>query len=250
MIFETLNTIVNDILKIARGSEVSSSEPISKRQVENWVHQYRALLLSRDLEKGYYPNPAYIQEIPLLQIEQVRREGGGALNAQSFPYTFDFPLQAGDRQVGNEYFLRTVLDIPKVIDINYKPGFTYIGDTSGNEYQFVPQHREIWQQYKRYTSNSTLSFELNNKIYLTNNNPDIEYISIRGIFENPMEVGRFQNPVTDLPLADWDTPYPIPNNLLPTLKGMILEKELKIEISSPNDDKNDSDHGLSNKAEK
>lgn len=250
MIYETLNTITEDLLKVARGSIISESEPISKRQIENWVHQYRAVLLAREIEKGNYPNPDFIQNIPLLETEQVRLEGSGVGTSMVFPYTFDFPLQSGERLSGEEYLLRTKLEIPKTIDLKHKPGFTFVGDVRGNEYQFVPEHRHLWQKHKRYTNNVTLSFLSNNRIYLTNNDPSIEYISIRGIFENPMEVGRFLNPVTNLPIADWDTPYPMPNNLIPTLKEMIIGKELKIQITTPSDTKNDSNSGLSENKEK
>ena len=51
--FVTLNTIVNDLLNVVRSSKVSRSEPISKRQIEMWVHQYRAILIKQDLSSQF-----------------------------------------------------------------------------------------------------------------------------------------------------------------------------------------------------
>ena len=45
--FVTLDNIITDLLKIARGSKVSQSETISRRQLEEWVNEYRALLIKQ-----------------------------------------------------------------------------------------------------------------------------------------------------------------------------------------------------------
>ena len=64
--FITLNTITTDLLNIIRGAQVTQSEPISKRQLEAWVHQYRALLIKQEMDKGKMPNPDYIQTLHLV----------------------------------------------------------------------------------------------------------------------------------------------------------------------------------------
>lgn len=248
MIYETLNTLTEDLLKIIRGSKISRSEVISKRQIENWIHQYRAYLLKQDLNKGRYANPDYIQEIPFLSLEQVSVEGAGT--ALTFNYEFDFPLQ-GERQSGVNFLLRTVLPVPKAIDLNFKSGFTFIGKVDGTEIQLLPEHRSIWQQFKRWGKQSIVAhYKIDGKIYLTNNEPTLDYISVRGIFENPAEVARFINPNTGIPYFTIDSRYPIPNNLVPTLKELILKKELGIEADANSDNKNDSSNGLSNNVER
>lgn len=249
MTYETLNTITEDLLKIIRGSKISRSEVISKRQLENWVHQYRALLLKQDINKGRYANPDYIQEIPFLSLEQVSLEGGGI--QLGFDYTFNFPLVEGERLTGTNYLLRSILPIPKMIDLNFKSGFTFIGKVDGTEIQLEPEHRSRWQQFKRWGSNQvTAHTKIDGRIYLTNNEPTLNYISIRGIAENPAEVARFINPNTGVPYFTIDSRYPIPNNMVPTLKEMILKKELGIETAAPSDNKNDSNNGLSNNQER
>ena len=75
MNFVTLGGLVNDLLLTVRGSKVSRSESISKRQIEEWIHQYRGTLLKRDLDKGKTPNPDYIQEIDHLKLEAIDTAG-------------------------------------------------------------------------------------------------------------------------------------------------------------------------------
>ena len=218
--FTSLNSIVMDLLNIVRSANISRSELISPRQIEMWVHQYRAILIKQDMDKGKMPNPDYIQEIPSLQLEVVDRTEGGELPSST-------------------YLLRTKLALPKTIDLNFKPGFMYVGTIDGREIQFVPESRVRWQQYKKYTNEDNLAFLRNKRIYLVYTTP-IEYMTIRGIFEVPTEVGNFTNTHADYTYATWDTAYPIPINMIPTLKEMILKKELGIMVSAPSDTVNDS----------
>lgn len=227
MIFTTLNTIIEDLLLLIRGAEVASTEPISKRQIEAWIHQYRALLLKRDLDKGKMPNPDYIQTINYLKLSKVDIAGDDALLA---PYT------------GYSVF-RTDLTIPTAIDLNFRSGLTYVGTPGGDEILFVPEERSKWQVYKKYTKNIPVAYLKDNYIHVIYGEP-LEYISLRGIFNIPPEVARFVNPQTDQPYFNLDSKYPIPEYLIPTLKQMILKSELSIEAIAPSDDVNDDHHEL------
>jgi len=229
MEFITLDTITTDLLNIIRGANVSSSEPISKRQLEEWVHEYRALLLKRDMDKGKVPNPDYIQEINQLRLEAVDLAGEDVTS---------FGIETG-------YFMfKSTLEVPKTLDLNFKSGFMYIGTPAGDELQFVPESRIRWQRYKKYTMDDPLVFLRNGHLYAKHSEP-IEYLTIRGIFEIPSEVSRFINPITNQPYFDLSSKYPIPANMVPTLKEMILQKEMGMESQAFSDITNDAAHGVS-----
>jgi hypothetical protein len=166
------------------------------------------------------PNPDYIQELPGLQLEVVDKADGVDL-------------------LSGKYWLRTVLQLPETIDLNFKPGFTYIGTIDGKEIQLVPEGRSSWQQYKKYTADDNIAFLRNRRLYLSTVTP-IEHLSPRGIFEIPTEVMNFQNTHADYTFGGWDTKYPIPVNMIPVLKEMILKKELGITVQAYSDTTNDS----------
>lgn len=235
MTFVTLNTITTDLLSIIRGSKISASETISKRQLEEWVHEYRGVLLKQDLDKGKLPNPDYIQEIDFLKLEPIDIVGSNVLSINNV-------------NMSGCYFLRTVLEVPKTIDLNFTSGFMYIGTVTGDEIQFISEGRSRWQKYKKYTSTDKMCFLRGGYLYVTSNT-EMEYISVRGIFEVPSEVARFINPTTRQPYFNLNSKYPIPINMLPTLKEMILKKELGIEAQAPSDNKNDSQHKVSQNTE-
>ena len=219
--FVSLNAIVTDLLEIIRSAKVSRSEPISKRQLEMWIHEYRSILIKQDLDKGKMPNPDYIQEIPALEVEIVDRTDGST-------------------PVSGSYMLKSLLTVPNTLDLNNKAGFMYIGSIDGNEFQFVPEGRSTWQQYKKYTAHDNIVFLRNGYLYLFSVSP-LRYITVRGVFEIPPEVSNFVNTnMSSTRSSDIDDSYPIPINMLPTLKGMILRSELGIEVKSLSDLSNDS----------
>ncbi len=212
--FVTLNTIIHDLLEIVRGAQVSRSEPISLRQIEAWVHQYRAKLLKQDLDKGKHPNSDYIQTIQALELVEVDEAEGT-------------PITTGYRT------FRTKVQLPKTVNLNFKPGFTYVGTITGQEFQFSPEERARWQPFRKYTSGDKIAY-LKDKYLYVHNDKEIRYITVRGIFEIPPEVDQINDG------AGLDNEYPIPIDMLPVLKEMILKQELNIEVKAYSDITNES----------
>jgi hypothetical protein len=222
--FVTLNTLTTDWMLTIRGSQLSQSEPISKRQLEGWGHKYRALLLKQDLDKGKMPNPDYIQTIQSLELEEVGRDEGSttATTLRTF---------------------RTKIQVPNTIDLNFKSGFMYVGTINGQEIMFVAEGRSRWQQYNRYTGMDPIAYLKGGYIYVENDK-EIRYITVRGVFEIPTQVSHLNNPNEIITDVTENSPYPIPIHMLPTLKSMILKGELGIESGSPSDNTTDSNDAV------
>jgi hypothetical protein len=227
--FVALDNIITDLLNIIRGAKVTQSETITRRQVEEWINQYRAILIKQDLDKSKMPNPDYIQEIPGLLLEVVDKSK-------------EVDLQSGF------YHMRTVLTLPKTLDLNFKSGFMYIGTIDGREIQFVSEGRARWQQFKTFTGKDPLVFLRNKRLYVNSVMP-MEAITVRGVFEVPTEVGNFINPNSEAATLSYRDAYPMPANMVPVLKEMILSKELGIISQAPSDNKADGNNEMSLNAE-
>ena len=208
MEFVSLKSLIYDILNILRDSKVSDDEDISERRIESYIHQYRALLLKQDIEKGYYTNPDYIQEY---------RNADGSL--------VDLIVVEED---GVNY-IRTSIQIPKTLDLHYKSGLTFIGDSHGNQIPLIPESRVKWQAYKKYTSSHPVVYLRDRYLYVMNAN-NLSSLKIRGIFEIPTEVPGFS----------LTGKYPLPLDKVNTLKEMIFKLEFNIESQEKGDIKNDS----------
>lgn len=223
--FVSLDNIITDLIKVIRGSSISQSETISRRQVEEWVNEYRSILLKQDLDKGKVPNPDYIQELPGLRLEVVDRSAGSDL-------------------LSTTYMMRTVKEIPKTIDLSFKSGLMYVGTIDGNEISFVAEGRSLWQRFKRFTSRAPLAFLRNRRIYINSVTP-LQFINVRGVFQVPTEAGNFINTDAAVTTLGYRDTYPIPSHMIPILKEMILSKELGLISQTPSDDKNDGNNKVS-----
>lgn len=210
MEFISLKALIFDLLNIIRGAKPIDDEPISSKEIESWIHQYRAMFLKRDLDKGKMTNPDYIQTIDGISLE------------------YD--------SVKEMY--RSSVDIPNTLDLNYKSGITFIGDKFGNQLQLISEKRVNYQKYNKWTQDETLAFLSNNRIYLYNSK-GLDEFYIRGIFQNPIEAAEANGET-----YNYDSPYPIPMNVIPSLKKEILKNELSIEIQAPSDEINNADHGV------
>jgi hypothetical protein len=175
------------------------------------------------------PNPDYIQEITGLELNSVDEVEG--ITGVSL----------------GEHILRTDLILPKTIDLNFRPGIFYVGTADGHEIQFIPEGRSKWQQYRKYTGNDPVAFLRNQYLYVIPGDSTVTWVKIRGIFEVPTEVGNFVNPTGVQGVVGYDDPYPIPINMIPVLKELILQKELGIESQAPSDIKTDSSPKVSQK---
>jgi hypothetical protein len=73
---------------------------------------------------------------------------------------------------------------------------------------------------------------------------------MRGLFEIPMEVYNLINPAADPQTYETiNGKYPIPINMVPALKEMILQKELGIIAQAPSDNKNDGANTMTSNVE-
>lgn len=223
--FTSLNSICNDILHLVRNYNIAQSENISIRQIESWVHQYRSLLIKQDLDKGKYPNPDYIQEIPYLKLIKSDASEGRAVS------------------YNGKYLYRTELQIPKGIDLNYMSGIMFVGSLDGKEISLIPRSRASYQKYKKYTGRDTISWLKNQYLYIQSDEA-LSAISIRIIAEIPTEIDNMINSMTVPKEYKTSDKYPIPINMLGTLKDMIFRNEFNFSINQFTDESNDNSNTM------
>jgi len=215
--FNSLNTIIDDILNEVRNNSISESESLSRNQVEQWIIQYRSMLIKQDIDKGREINPDYIQEI--LNIPVTDKDSLGKLISTSGSW------------VG-----RTTIEIPNGIDFHFADNIISITDKYDSLIQVTSESRAKMQEKRRYTGKDTLAYERDGRIYITGQG-DVTVINIKGVFENPLD------PVFNLTADDR---YPIPANMIIPLKELIITKE--IDIVALSDDSNDSNNDLTKTA--
>jgi hypothetical protein len=219
----SLNKIVEDLLLIVRGSRLADSEKISKRQIESWVNQYRGVLIRQNISNGDTLNPDYIQTIPSVELVPIDASGGIST------------IETGT------VFYRTASKLPKTINLKYMSGITFVGTLDKKRIQLIPGHRAEFQLFKKFTPKETLAYLEDEYLYVINPK-GLRYITIRGVAEVPSDWALFSNSTMTAQSFTMDSQYPIPINMIPALKQLIIEREIGIESVAPGDVSNDSKH--------
>lgn len=213
MKLNTLNTLIDDILLEVRNSTISESEHLSRIQVEQWIHNYRAMLIKQDIDKGRDINPMYLQNIPNIGLKRI----------ETVPGNIEF--------VGNK-------DIPKLIDFHYRTGLINVKDMYGNLIEIGDQTKNKYQKYRKFTSDDNVAYLKQGKLYVSGKFNTLQNVSVDIIAENPADV---------IDNFDPDQPYPVPANMIPAIKDLIFNKELNIMMRVKTDDSNDSNDQTQNK---
>ncbi len=206
MTFNSLNSIIDDIFLILRDNNISESENLSRVQVEQWIHQYRAYLIKQDIDKGREINSSYVQTISPLHISKVSNCTGG-------------------------YNYKSDEELPKFIDLHFGSGLVAVKDMDGNLIQVGTETKAKYQVSRKYTCADYIAYMKGNYLYILG--PEhLEYVKVEGILEDPTKAGE---------CFDRDnTPYPVPANMIPTIKDMIFKRELNLMLQMPNDITNNS----------
>ena len=213
MKLNTLNTIIDDILLELRNSSIAESEHISRIQIEQWIHNYRAMLIKQDIDKGRDINELYLTTIEPIHLDR----------EETVPGYFTY---VGDKE------------LPKLIDFNYRPGVINVRDMFGNIIQIGSRTKAKLQKYRKATCKDYIAWVKNNRIYVDGDSNQLEYISVDVIAEDPTELNACFDP---------DSEFPIPSAMIPTITQMILERELRFMITMPSDDTNDAHDDTQNR---
>lgn len=212
MKLNTLNTLIDDILLELRNSSVAESEHISRIQIEQWIANYRAVLIKQDIDKGRDINPMYIQTMPCIHLDKVDTVAGKI-----------------------EY--KSNIELPKLIDFHFRTGLVYVKDMYGNLIQLGHETKMKYQRYRKYTCGDYIAYIKNNRLYIEGSDNQLEWVEIGIIAENPADLNECFDP---------DSEYPVPAHMIPVIKDMIFSKELNIMHQMPSDETNNSRDDMQN----
>lgn len=200
----SLNQIIDDILLIIRNNNITESEHLSKIQIEHWIRQYRAVLLKQQIDKEYDLDPEWITTMPM-HISRVEDFCG-------------------------YYQYKSDEELPKLIDPHYGTGIVAVKDSFGELIQLGNETKMKYQKYRKNTCKDYIAYLKDKHMFVEGGNNTLEYIYVSCILEDPASA----------PCFDPDGVFPIPSNMIPTIRNMILTNELRFTVQNPSDETNDS----------
>lgn len=208
----TLNQLIDNILLIARNSNVAESEHLSRIQIEKWIIAYRAMLLKQDIDKGYDIDSMYTTTIGPIHLNRI----------ESIPGRFTYVSDT---------------ELPKLVSSHNNNGLCNVKDLFGNLIQVGDQTKAKYQKYRKATCNDYIAWLSNNRIYVQGDSNKLEYIQVEVVLEDPTEEQECFDP---------DSEFPIPSAKIPTITQLIMNNELKVLTAMPSDTTNDSRDDLQN----
>lgn len=206
MKYNTINTIIDDIMLEMRRNNITESESYSRKQIEQWIIQYRMLILNELSNKKLPISRNYYQRFKISMIDSINNIGSISMPAKV-----------------------STIKIPEYFSNDIGLSFLSSYDILGNEIHVMSEKRSDSKRHSRYYNvNIPIASVKSDKKYYLTNADNISEIMIEGIFIDPTEIEDF----------DYDNDmYPLDPAILPNLKQLIFKGELKYNLIP--DTKND-----------
>ena len=176
-----LKEISYNILNLMRGGRSSNDELISIPQIEFNIMHYRAMLIRRDFARNGITTRHLEQDLVCLELEPI------SLNTCCSIYE-EPGMASSECKVK-----KTIRKIPRTVRFNFEEAITYVGTIDKlTHIQLVPPHMVKFNKYSKYTGKKQKAFMLNDYLYVTNTE-GLDFINMRGIFEDPRELATYIN---------------------------------------------------------
>lgn len=216
----TLNEIAYNLLNLFRGGRSNQDEHISLDQVKFNIKHYRAMFIRRDFAKNGFTSRHIEQDLGCVDVKKVDASKCCKLSSECSVY-------------------RTVSKIPKTIRYNFKEAISYVGDLTGiGNIPIVNSNTIQWLPYDKYTKDKIKSYMIGDYVYIYNAE-GLEFINVRGVFEDPEDVARFSDCDGVKCYNDSKSDYPISIDMLSLINQSLISGELSLLSGTFSDTEND-----------
>jgi hypothetical protein len=221
----TFNKLIYDTLELLRGNHIIDDVQLAERQIMfHWTNQ-RALWIRNEYNKpGRSIDPEIEQDLNCLQLIEVDA-------AECCSVEVDCIV------------LRTEKKIPSLIELHDKTALTRVGLPNKFTIPFTISNinKVLYSLSNKYSKNQVYAFLLNGYIYILTNNLAhrmIDYINVRGVFEDPLDLAEFQcNDGSSC--FSLDDRYPIKSWMIPYIREQVINS-LGIPLKTGKDTANDA----------
>jgi len=220
----TLNEIAYYYLTSVK--QFSDDKTADIRLVKSWVRTSRAIWIRNTLNKNGTVPEEFIQDLGVITLEVVDQS--------------DVGLDSGFK------ILRTVKQIPTMIDTKHEPTIVRIGPgtTRSASYKFISYHRVPFIGNGRFNNTTIFSFIKNKYIYILSKDdgiltPGMRKITVRGVLEDPTEAASFVK-ADGTPCYTELSEYPISEYLIGYMKNTIISIDFNILVNAAEDEKNNA----------
>ena len=222
----TLDKLAYNIRNIARNGQGNSDDDrLTISQIKFWISYYRAEGVLQTTNYGKDIHPQMVQDLGIVPLVEV---------------------DATDSDCPTVQWGCTIkkVVVPKFVDFPKDRAIVFVGKIDKRE-PFIlgnadTDYFKSATQFGKMMSRVTV---IGNNMYfqLSKRDLDLEYVNIRGVFENPTEVNQYATSGCEPAcFDDAKTEYPLPLNLYVYVLTNILQKELQFTEAAVNDELNNA----------
>tara|TARA_B110000858_G_scaffold133209_1_gene151498 strand:- start:1642 stop:2352 length:711 start_codon:yes stop_codon:yes gene_type:complete len=214
----TLNEIAYNLLNLIRGGKSHHDENISLDQIKFNVRHYRAVLVRRDFQRNGMITRHLEQSLGCMELEKVDGSQCCGLDIGCMVY-------------------KTKLPVPRTLRFNFEDAITFVGAADGlTRIPLVSSSIIKYVQYEKYTSEKKKAYMIGDYLYVFNAE-GMEYVNIRGVFENPEDLSMYDCDGSDC--YDDNSEYPLPADMLQAINSGLMQGELRMLGITRSDTTND-----------
>ena len=196
----------------ARNNNIAESEKLSRRQIELWIHSYRAMLIKQKLDKKENLDDMFTQTIRM-HVDKIENDPGHI------------------EYIGDQ-------ELPTLLNTKNFTGLLQVKDAYGHIIQIGSETKMKFQKYRKYTCKDYIAYKKGTRVYVEGGPNELEYIDVKVIAEDPTENKLCYNPDKD--------DYPIPVYMWPTIKNMIFDSDIYTMSQQPSDNTNNTSDDTQN----
>lgn len=224
----SLREIIDDILLIARNSNISESEDFSRSHIAAWVDHYRRMLWKKHLDQLKEQEKAWVD------LEDLA-DGEFVLIKETGPHKL-VKVESGDP--GVDTFTKMTEDTFENLFKNKWTSILAVHDEAGENIQYMNHIRRHYQNFRKYTFGEMTAYYKDDKHIYVQGLQDqglLEYIYVLAVYEKP------EDDADDSDVEDPDEDdIQIPTWMVPDIKQLIFKNELAFMLGRPSDDSNNS----------
>lgn len=222
----TLDHYAYNIRNIARGGQGNSDdERLNIRMIRFWINGYRAAGMKQVTENGNNIHPQFIQDLGVVPLQEVDKA-----DSQCPPVEWGCSVKK--------------VSIPNLIDFPDLRALTYIGKIDKLSGFIINNAHEASQKvHTKFGKIMSRVYVIGSNIYfmLNDNDRDLEYVNIRGVFEMPEDVVTYPTEGCEQKCYDPSVDeYPMPQSLYEYVLRSILQNELNWSTQAVNDELNNA----------
>jgi len=219
----SLNRMTYDLMQHVR-SNITDDIHLSKRQVQDWIRNTRAMFMQNDLNKGKLITDDFKQDF-CLELEVVDA-------AECCDVNLDCHVLRSTQKIPTPIYYRGGAAITRVATV---------GVTSTN-ITFGEQNRIIYSGNGRFNKRRIFSFYKDNYVYVIGGGmlkDTLKYVTVEGVFDTPEDAAKLKR-CDGSPCFTADSRYPISRAAYEFMKRNVIQTDLVMQAQAPSDNTNDA----------